>query len=322
MSMSFDSRQRPSWWRLGPWLWLLIGQSILLPLFALHDVDMLRRLWETPATLPLLMPLAWGVMQWLAVGLLLLLRRQAGTITTVTILIGAGPLVAVAVFYLVAPEEWSLGWLFESPYHLVTSIIEINMVAGLMFDMLALSGWMAYLLTAPRVAELFPGTTFRPGTRDYYRGLPRRLLMIGLPITLVLLAIPSLLPGLAGGESREHLTKLGYVEADGKGLALIGLVLLTQLAASLLLWRTRRWRAIQIVIILFWLLPAFKVLLWFIHMIAPAMPVPTAFQQMSITSAAIFAVAWTAYLLEAPSISERYRGRKRQKDRVTDVDVF
>jgi hypothetical protein len=321
MSMSFDSRQRPSWWRLGPWLWLLIGQSILLPLFALHDVDMLRGLWETPATRPLLVPLAWGVMQSLAAGLLLLLRRQAGTITTVTILIGAGPLVAVVLFYLVAPE-WSLGWFFESPRHLVMVIIAINMVAGLMFDMLALSGWMAHLLSSPHVAELFPGTTFRPGTRDQYRGLPRRLLMIGLPSTLVLLAIPSLLPGLAGGESREHLTKLGYVEADGKGLALIGFVLLTQLAASLLLWRTHRWRAIQIIIVLFWLLPAFKVLLWFIHMIAPAMPMPTAFPQMSITSAAMFAVAWTAYLLEAPSISERYRGRKRQMNRVTDVDVF
>jgi hypothetical protein len=321
MSMSFEARQRVSRWRLGPWLWLLIGQSILWPLFTLSHVDVLRQLWEMPETRPMLVAIAWSVVQSVTVGLLLL-RRQAGTITLATILIGGGPPIAVALAFLVVPNWSSLRWFFESPRHLVGVIVAINMVAGLMFDMLAATGWVAYLLASPRVAELFPGTTIRAGTRDQYRGLPRRLLMIGFPIALALMALPPLLAGFAEGETQDDLARLGFASADRNGLVLIGLILLTEIVAGLLLWRSRRWRAIQTVILLLWLLAAFKVALWLVHLIEPAMPMPVAFQQMSITSAAIFAVAWTAYLLEAPSISERYRGRKRQKDRVTDVDVF
>jgi hypothetical protein len=311
--------------RLGPWLWLLIIQSMLGALFTAIALWSSRAAWLGQGNVTQLA--IWGSLCGanLAVGLLLALRRTAGSLQAVlainwilltiivTMLLWPGGLVDVVT------SLQSLGP--SSPFWLAVIALLVGKLV-LLLECLRLIAITAYLLTAPRLTALYPGALTSRPAQPQFQDLPRRLLMI-------LLALAGLLPGVvdlmmwhitAPGAGADTLA--GRMLPDTPTVALHLVLAGSGVLAAILLWRGRSWSALKAVLACLWLWPVSLILYRLTGTLGWSRNAAFLVNLSTILIGGSIALYWTAYLLEAPAIGRRFHGRPSGPDQVTDVDVF
>jgi hypothetical protein len=317
MSMSFDSRQRPSWWRLGPWLWLLIGQLTLLPGFGLLRLYAAGRLtlthnnvWSWPAYSYLFLMIGAG-------GLLLCYRRAASVVAA-RVVLWLPMVLGLPITLLLGFEDadWS-GWWWG--------------LAGAVFVSMPAIGWIAFLASAPQVTRCYPpryppagmevgaaGSASRQRA-SWHGDWPRWVLLL-----YAIAALGAALgdtPSQPGGIGTWHLPDQDDIAALNGLRHWLALAEMVTEVVAILIWSVwRRWSSVLLLVGALWLPVAAKVALALLTV--HQSPLLGELLSASFLLLLQLAMAWSAYLLNAPRIAALYPGRKRRQDVRYDVDVF
>ena len=192
------------------------------------------------------------------------------------------------------------------------------------------AGAIAFLVTAPRMEQLYPRR--RSDRRDAQRVEMRRRRLaparlatswLGLLILTLLIPLPWCWMRIAEEPALVFAPDILHRFLVMEGPFLVEFVFAVACLGLIgLLLLRRRWSSIRITIAFLWLAPTLGVV-WFIIDRSEAMS-----QGILVLYPAGFgidwfaALAWTCYLLEAPQVHRLYPGGRRYRDLVTDVDVF
>lgn len=188
---------------------------------------------------------------------------------------------------------------------------------------------LAFLLSVPRLRKLYAGPAQVSGGKAALNAAkapsdrPRGLFACWLGLLLLSLLVPPLwvvtrFTSVASSPSpawdlRDSLLVPYLIEY---------LFAATCLALLVLLLLRRRWSSIGITITLLWAAPTLG-LAWFVLARIGAIAIPAdALYPAGLGFDWFAAMAWTAYLLEAPQVHRLYPGSRRYAELVTDVDVF
>ncbi|HWT99305.1 MAG TPA: hypothetical protein VN229_16870 [Terriglobales bacterium] len=190
-------------------------------------------------------------------------------------------------------------------------------------------GSLALLLATPRLRLLYPVPVAggeRASTIATPAKLPRGLSGTWLALLALALLIPPAwavyrfmdkLPAGSLSLLWDLRSELLYPYAPAYVFALISVAML-----GLLLFR-RRWSSIGLLIAFLWLAPTLGAAWFFYGRIALGLLLPDdTTYPAGLGFDWLAAMAWTAYLLEAPQVRHLYPGGRRYSDLVTDVDVF
>ncbi|HVI87951.1 MAG TPA: hypothetical protein VM659_06585 [Dongiaceae bacterium] len=299
--------------RLGPWLAVLIIWSITSSCYDL--IRMLPLFWQTLSTFHYGLTIAQErtldifllrSIAGLIASLLLLIYRRSAAVTIMILQLVFACLVTVIGGVDFVEDHSGDGDFSDVFAFWVPSLLTATQV---LYVLISNAGWIAYLLTAPRMTGLYAGRPPSVEASNDSAVLPWRPLIFGLPIWALTGLSAIIAIRLAPLEAFEVLGSQVY--APPKSLltlgAAISCVVLQIILAGLLNYGQTRW---QWYLVLFglWLPAIFASLQWLGLHLAPGQ-FPVVLQTMPWPyEAAYSALGWSAYLLESPYIRRRFFG--------------